>query len=145
MVCVDPCRGACGIGATCTVENHQPFCLCPDNPYANPLIDCTVRPPTQPPPTQPAVEEGCVVNSQCERDEVCRDRRCVDPCPGLCGVEADCLVDNHRARCQCREGYQGDPYSICKRELRLNWYFYSNVVFAKAFSNSYESHIHGNN
>ena len=68
-MCVDPCRGACGIGATCTVENHQPFCLCKDNPYANPLIDCTVRPPSPPPrPVQP-VEEGCIVNTQCERDE----------------------------------------------------------------------------
>jgi hypothetical protein len=39
--------------------------------------------------------------------------RCKDPCPGLCGINADCYVANHQGTCQCRNQYTGDPFVQC--------------------------------
>merc|ERR1711892_961288 len=51
----------------------------------------------------------CVVDEECPQVLACRNEKCVDPCN--CAVNANCIVRSHRARCQCYEGYQGDPYN----------------------------------
>lgn len=38
--CKDPCPGTCGIGATCTVVNHQPICRCPPRYTGDPFVRC---------------------------------------------------------------------------------------------------------
>jgi len=38
----------------------------------------------------------------------------LQPCPGLCGVNAQCRVINHIATCTCNEGYEGDPFTSCR-------------------------------
>lgn len=39
-----------------------------------------------------------------------------DPCSGFsCGSNAQCLTRSFRAVCQCRSGYEGDPYTGCRR------------------------------
>ena len=112
--------------------NSRPHCRCPNNPYANPLIDCSIRPPPtpQPPPTQPVQDEPeCRVSRDCKvNKEVCRDGACVDPCPGLCGVNAQCSVYGHRPVCRCKDGHVGDPYSYCRREFFLLYWYASHSV-----------------
>lgn len=43
--CVDPCQGACGISAMCTVFNHRPNCLCIDGYIGDPFSSCNPSPP----------------------------------------------------------------------------------------------------
>lgn len=45
----------------------------------------------------------------------CQNQKCVDPCPGTCGLEARCQVINHYAACSCPPGYTGDPFNKCVR------------------------------
>ena len=39
--------------------------------------------------------------------------KCIDPCPGACGVNAECFVRDHSPICQCFPGYVGDPFRYC--------------------------------
>lgn len=39
--------------------------------------------------------------------------KCRDPCPGSCGIGAQCNVVNHIPVCVCPEGYTGDPFTNC--------------------------------
>ena len=39
--CRDPCPGTCGIGAKCTVVNHNPICSCPARYTGDPFVRCT--------------------------------------------------------------------------------------------------------
>lgn len=39
--CIDPCPGACGTGATCSVNNHIPSCTCPSGTSGDPFSYCT--------------------------------------------------------------------------------------------------------
>ena len=63
----------------------------------------------------PNCRPECVVNSDCPSDKACINRKCQDPCPGLCGVNAYCNVRNHVPICICNQGYIGDPFSQCYR------------------------------
>lgn len=57
-----------------------------------------------------------MISSECSRDKTCVNQRCVDPCPGTCGVNARCRVVNHNPICSCNSGYFGDPFSQCRPE-----------------------------
>ena len=61
----------------------------------------------------PNCRPECVINSDCSSDKACINRKCQDPCPGLCGVNAYCRVRNHIPICVCNKGYSGDPFSQC--------------------------------
>ena len=63
----------------------------------------------------PNCRPECVVNSDCPPDKACTQRKCRDPCPGLCGINAQCSVRNHVPICICNQGYVGDPFSSCVR------------------------------
>jgi len=43
--CKDPCNGACGIRALCTVVNHNAICSCPTGFRGDPFVQCTEIPP----------------------------------------------------------------------------------------------------
>ena len=45
----------------------------------------------------------------------CNNQKCVDPCPGACGENADCYAYNHRPVCQCRPDYEGDAFKRCTK------------------------------
>ena len=91
----------------------------PCGPYANPprrngdRCDCSCQPDMigSPPNCRPE----CIINNDCPTDKACTNQRCVDPCPGLCGINASCRVRNHIPICVCNTGYQGDPFSQCRR------------------------------
>ena len=63
----------------------------------------------------PNCRPECVVNSDCPSDKACINRKCQDPCPGLCGINAYCSVRNHVPICICNQGFIGDPFSQCRR------------------------------
>lgn len=41
--------------------------------------------------------------------------KCVDPCPGVCGINAECYVANHAPSCNCLPGYTGNPSEGCRK------------------------------
>lgn len=43
----------------------------------------------------------------------CINRKCKDPCPGICGLNAECRVVSHTPNCVCLPGYFGDPFTQC--------------------------------
>ena len=65
--------------------------------------------------TPPNCRPECLIHSECRSNLACIDEKCRDPCPGACAANADCTVIKHNAVCQCRNGYEGDPFSGCRR------------------------------
>lgn len=55
----------------------------------------------------------CITSSECPLDKVCQNYKCGSPCPDACGINADCRVIKHNPICSCKQGYTGDPFSIC--------------------------------
>jgi hypothetical protein len=41
------------------------------------------------------------------------NEKCRDPCPGSCGLNAQCEVINHTPICSCLDQYTGDPFTNC--------------------------------
>lgn len=41
------------------------------------------------------------------------NQKCVDPCPGSCGLNTECAVINHTPSCRCALHYTGDPFQGC--------------------------------
>jgi len=62
----------------------------------------------------PNCRPECIFNQDCPTDKACKNQKCIDPCPGLCGVNANCRVRNHIPICVCNTGYYGDPFSQCR-------------------------------
>ena len=97
---LNPCNPPpCGPGAQCKQQGSNAVCSCPPNYLGDPYSAC--RP-------------ECVQNSECPRDKSCINNRCVNPCPGVCGLNAECRVINHSPVCSCIEGYAGDASSACR-------------------------------
>ena len=95
---VDPCRPSpCGANAQCNVAGNRAVCSCLPG-----FID---RPPNCRP--------ECVVHQDCRVDQACIGQKCRDPCPGSCGVGAECVVRNHNPVCSCPRGFTGDPFTQC--------------------------------
>lgn len=61
----------------------------------------------------PNCRPECVTNNDCSRNLACINRKCSDPCPGSCGLNARCLVNNHVPNCLCLDNYVGDPFTLC--------------------------------
>lgn len=87
----------CGPNSQCRDIGRSPSCSC--------LPDYLGSPPNCRP--------ECSINSECSSNLACIKQKCTDPCPGSCGVNADCKVVNHVPSCTCVEGFTGDPFSIC--------------------------------
>ena len=100
--CLDPCTfEKCGLNAECSVRNHRATCKCKTGYKGNPYERCR--------------QYECLSDPECADYLACRNEKCVDPC-GDCSVNADCTARNHRAICECRIGYTGNPYgSVCNK------------------------------
>lgn len=70
--------------------------------------------------------EGCQQPVECRKDQDCPPSavcgtekgqpKCKDVCAGFtCGPNADCSPVDHKATCQCRQGYEGDGVAGCVR------------------------------
>lgn len=141
--CQNPCEGSCGIGAECHVISHTVSCVCPAGFTGNPFNECIIQQQEEINPCEPSPcasnalcehrngigacrcidgyhgnpYEGCrpecVLSSDCRSDKACVNYKCVDPCPGVCGSNAECNPVNHVPTCTCRQGLTGDPFIAC--------------------------------
>lgn len=98
----DPCNPSpCGPNAKC----DNGICTCIPEYQGDPYNGC--RP-------------ECVLSNDCPRDKACIRNKCIDPCPGTCGQNAECAVVNHVPICTCIPGYEGNAFIICsKKQGRL--------------------------
>jgi len=95
----NPCEPSpCGYNSQCRVVDERPVCSC--------IPDYIGAPPNCRP--------ECVANSECDHLKACIRQKCHDPCPGTCGVNAECQVHNHNPICSCPPNYIGDPFVQCK-------------------------------
>ncbi|KAK0172481.1 hypothetical protein PV328_005793 [Microctonus aethiopoides] len=62
---------------------------------------------------------NCSNDTECLNSEKCIGKRCMDPCPGLCGIDAICKVIKHTMTCSCFKCYEGNPYIRCTPYLGL--------------------------
>lgn len=94
----DPCSPSpCGPNSRCQVINDQAVCSC--------LPEFTGSPP--------GCRPECVVSAECSSNLACINQKCINPCPGPCGINAECNVIHHSPICACRQRYTGDPFSRC--------------------------------
>lgn len=92
---VDPCASSpCGPNAQC----NDGVCTCLAEYQGDPYIGC--RP-------------ECVLNTDCPQNRACVRNKCVNPCPGICGRNAECLVYNHIPMCTCPSGMIGNAFVQC--------------------------------
>jgi hypothetical protein len=95
-----PCEPSpCGTNAECREQGNKAACFCPPDYIGDPFVGC--RP-------------ECLLSADCPSSRACIRNKCVDPCPGLCGINAECRVANHIPVCSCQQGFTGDPYSSCR-------------------------------
>lgn len=95
----NPCNPSpCGANAVCREKNGIGSCTCLPEYFGDPYTSC--RP-------------ECVTNTDCPRNKACVNNKCIDPCPGTCGLNAECTVSNHAPICNCLPGYTGNPLSSC--------------------------------
>lgn len=94
----NPCSPSpCGPNSQCREVNNQAICTCLPSFFGYP----------------PNCRPECTVNSDCSMNMACLNQRCRDPCPGTCGINAECQVINHNAICSCPLHLSGDPFSKC--------------------------------
>lgn len=87
----------CGPNSQCREVNHQAVCSCLPAYQGSP----------------PSCRPECVVSSECPSNKACINQKCVDPCPGPCGQNANCQTIHHSPICSCRNGFTGDAFSRC--------------------------------
>lgn len=102
----DPCNPSpCGPNSLCRTINNQAVCTC--------IVGYIGSPPTCRP--------ECIVSSDCPLNLACSNQKCIDPCPGTCGISAICQVVNHNPVCSCPPRYTGDPFTRCIIIRKSDW------------------------
>ena len=111
----NPCiPSPCGPNSQCRVINSHAVCSCVTGMIGAP----------------PQCRPECVVSAECSQDRACVNQKCIDPCPGTCGANAQCKVINHNAICSCSPGFTGDPFIQCLVEKSENLTkIYSKLIF----------------
>ena len=133
--------GPCGDNAECLITDSGEDCRCHPGFTGDPFHGCVAQNPCQPSPCGPNTEcsednvgqvicscrrgyQGdpvsaagcraeCLQNGDCSASLACIAQKCIDPCPGTCGVAAVCEVRAHSPVCSCPPGTQGDPFTRC--------------------------------
>lgn len=91
----NPCNPSpCGPNTLCS----DGICTCLPEYHGDPYSGC--RP-------------ECVLNTDCPRDKSCVRNKCIDPCPGTCGQNAECSVINHIPTCSCLVNFTGNAFVLC--------------------------------
>lgn len=97
----------------CKTINNVPVCSCMNNYIGVP----------------PNCRSECSINSDCPANKACIREKCRDPCPGSCGLYAQCSVVNHTPVCTCPESYTGNPFDSCYSKPVLNGKNIKEVIF----------------
>lgn len=108
--------------------NGAGSCSCIPEYFGDPYVEC--RP-------------ECVVNSDCSRHLACFSNKCKDPCPGTCGINAECRVINHSPTCTCFPDYVGNAFTSCHLPLppRKILFSYSFSLFLYLNLKTFNYHI----
>lgn len=115
----NPCvPNPCGPNSQCRELNGQVECLCLPTYVGSP----------------PSCRPECVVNSECDLRKACVNQKCVDPCPGACGENAVCRVNNHSPLCSCPSGFTGSPFSRCYPTPSKNFLAYHCLQYKRLFT-----------
>lgn len=94
----NPCDPSpCGANSRCLVSGDNAVCSCVPGYRGTP----------------PFCQPECVVNSECAQNQACINLKCADPCPGTCGIGANCEVFSHNPICSCPISHTGDPFIAC--------------------------------
>lgn len=94
----NPCfPSPCGPNSECRDIDSRPVCSCMSGMLGIP----------------PNCRPECVIHQDCPSYLACVNNKCRDPCAGSCGMNAQCITQNHRPICNCLPGYEGDPFSGC--------------------------------
>lgn len=100
----EPCKPSpCGPNSICRSMNNHATCSC--------VPGYTGSPPTCRP--------ECTRSSDCHKNQVCTNQKCVDPCIGACGIQAVCQCINHSPICSCPEGFTGNPFIRCTANRKI--------------------------
>lgn len=108
----------------------------PCGPYSRCLVSpqgfavCSCLPNYQGAP--PLCKPECIVSSDCQQTQACLNQKCVDPCPGTCGLGARCVVISHNPICSCPPGQDGDPFTKCYAPIGVPYFIKINF---KKFEN----------
>lgn len=95
---INPCLpNPCGPNSECRVVGESPACSCLPNYHG----------------TAPNCRPECTISAQCPANQACMNQRCVNPCPGSCGINSNCVVINHTPSCSCDPHYTGDAFQGC--------------------------------
>lgn len=98
---MDPCNPSpCGPNSHCRNVNNNPDCSCLSSYIGTP----------------PNCRPECVINPDCPSTRSCINSKCLDPCPGSCGENAECRVINNAVSCSCSPGFTGNPFVQCIRQ-----------------------------
>lgn len=118
-----PCNPSpCGANAVCNERNGAGACTCITGYFGDPYSGC--RP-------------ECLTNNDCSHDKSCLNMKCVNPCLGSCGVNAECTVINHNPQCYCIAGYTGNALTLCREIEQSKTHFYTDSQYRLDNINSY--------
>ena len=95
-----PCeKRPCGQNAICKERNNAASCTCIPDYFGDPYVSC---------------QPECLTNSECSLNTACINNKCKNPCIGACSpINAECYVASHKASCNCKHGFTGDPFNRC--------------------------------
>lgn len=79
------------------------------------IASCTCKPDYEGSP--PNCKPECSINQDCVGNLACINNKCRDPCPGSCGINAECQVISHFSVCTCIDGYTGNAFTQCQQLL----------------------------
>lgn len=100
----NPCyTSPCGPNSQCREVNGQAVCSCVPGFIGSP----------------PTCRPECITSQECPLNQACVNQKCIDPCPGTCGLNAKCQVVNHNPFCSCLPNYVGDPFIRCSPKRKL--------------------------
>lgn len=114
--CDNPCVKAniCSRDQKCSVWDTIPLrtlvCTCPSDTVTDANGNC--KPIVRP---QPA----CTTHKDCPYTDQCVRGTCINACRvENCGLNAQCLAENHLAKCTCSPEYEGNPHIECSLSPR---------------------------